>query len=328
MTDNKRVDHVSGVSTVGHEWDGIEELDTPMPRWWLWTLYLTIVWAIGYVILYPAWPLINGATKGTLGWSSRGQLEQEMEADRLKRAPITAAIARTPIAQIVNNPQLNDAAIEGGRSAFKVHCVQCHGSGAAGAAGYPNLNDDDWLWGGNIEEIHYTIMHGARNPDLAQTRQSLMPAFGQDGILQPAEIQDVVSYVRFISGQEKDSRAARRGAALFTANCAVCHGPAGHGDRSVGAPSLTDPIWLYGGDRDAITRSVANSRRGVMPAWEGRLDPVTTKMLAVYVHSLGGGEAMPQAEAAAQAAPAPAPAQTSAPAAAAGTAAQGSSPTS
>ncbi len=299
MTEKKRIDEVTGVSTVGHEWDGIEELDNPMPRWWLWALYLTIAWGIVYVVLYPAWPLVHRATAGVLGWSSRGQLEQELEADRLKRAPIHAAIARLPVEQIAANPALHDAAIEGGRSAFKVHCVQCHGSGAAGSAGYPNLNDDDWLWGGNIQQIHFTIMHGIRNPDLAQTRQSLMPAFGQDGILQPAEIQDVVSYIRFISGQEKDSKAARRGATLYTANCAVCHGPAGKGDRSVGAPNLTDPIWLYGGDREAITRSVTYSRRGVMPAWEGRLDPVTTKMLAVYVHSLGGGEAMPKAETAA-----------------------------
>jgi len=293
VADKKRIDEVTGVSTAGHEWDGIEELDNPMPRWWLWAFYASIAWGVVYVVLFPAWPLVHGATQGVLGWSSHGQFEKELAADQLKKAPIRAAIDRTPIEQIPDNPALFEAAVEGGRSAFKVHCVQCHGSGAAGGKGYPNLNDDDWLWGGNIAEIHYTIAHGVRNPDHDKTRLSQMPAFGRDGILQPEEVSDVVSYVRLISKQEQASPSAQRGAKIFADNCAVCHGTRGEGNRQFGAPKLSDAIWLYGGDRDALTASVTNARYGVMPAWGARLDPVTIKMLATYVHALGGGEALP-----------------------------------
>lgn len=289
----KRIDQPTGTETVGHEWDGIEELDTPMPRWWLWTLYATIVWGVGYTIAYPAWPLLSDATAGVLGWSSRGQLEQEIEAQQKQRASVMTAIRQTPIEQLPQQPQLMQAAIEGGRAAFKVHCVQCHGSGAAGSKGYPNLNDDEWLWGGDLQSIEYSIEHGIRNPEHEETRFSQMPAFGRDGILNPAEISDLVSYIGAISGQHKGDAASRRGAELFTANCAVCHGPAGKGDRSFGAPDLTDAIWLYGGDRDSLTTSIANARFGVMPRWGDKLGPVTVKMLAAYVHSLGGGEATP-----------------------------------
>ena len=285
-----RIDQQTGTPTVGHEWDGIEELDTPMPRWWLWTLFATIVWAVGYTVLYPAWPMLNSATSGVLGWSSRGQLEGEAEAERVRKAPLQMALARIPVERLSEDSQLMQAAIEGGRAAFKVHCVQCHGSGAAGSRGYPNLNDDDWLWGGNIKQIHTTLVNGVRQPGNKETRMSQMPAFGRDGILDPAQVQDVVSYVRVVSREEKPSVSARRGAVLFAQNCVVCHGAMGAGNRAIGAPNLTDAIWLYGGDRDSQIQTVANARYGVMPAWGTRLDPVTIKMLAAYVHSLGGGE--------------------------------------
>lgn len=292
MADNKRIDEATGTSTVGHEWDGIEELDTPMPRWWLWTFYATIVWGIGYVILYPAWPMINSATEGVLGWSSRGQLEQELAADAKRRAPVVNEIAVTATASLPGKPELMQAAVQGGAAAFRVHCVQCHGAGGAGVRNlYPSLTDDDWLWGGDLASIEYTITHGIRNPDHKDTRTSLMPAFGRDGMLTSAEVDDVVSHVRVISGQEKASRSSARGATLFEANCAVCHGPAGEGGREFGAPRLTDAIWLYGGDRASITAMVDNPRNGVMPRWGERLDSVTIKMLAAYVYSLGGGEA-------------------------------------
>lgn len=293
MADKKRIDAPTGTQTVGHEWDGIEELDTPMPRWWLLTFYATIIFSIGYVVVYPALPGLTGATKGTFGWSSRGELDKTMQAEAARKAPILSAIAATPIEQLPAKPQLMQAAVQGGAAAFKTHCVQCHGSGAAGSPGYPNLNDDDWLWGGDLKAIEYTITHGARNPDVATTRTSLMPAFGRDGILTQGQIEDVVSHIRTISGEEKPSASARRGAALFEANCAVCHGPAGKGMREFGAPNLTDGIWLFGGDRETLARTVAESRKGVMPAWDHVLSPVTIKMLAVYVHSLGGGEATP-----------------------------------
>ncbi|WP_263587818.1 cytochrome-c oxidase, cbb3-type subunit III [Sphingopyxis sp. GC21] len=304
MAEDKRIDEVTGTATSGHEWDGIEELDTPMPRWWLWSLYATIIWGIVYVILYPAWPMIRSATEGTLGWSSRGQLEKELAAETRRRAPIVDAIAATPIAELPARPDLMQAATQGGGAAFRVHCVQCHGAGGAGVKNlYPSLTDDDWLWGGDLAAIHYTITNGIRNPDVAATRTSQMPAFGRDGILDARQIADVVSHVRVISRQEKPSASSARGAALFSANCAVCHGVGGEGGRSVGAPRLTDAIWLYGGDRASLTATINHPRNGVMPHWGERLDPVTIKMLAAYVYSLGGGEKAPAPAAVAAAAP-------------------------
>lgn len=293
MADNKRIDQATGTSTVGHEWDGIEELDTPMPRWWLYIFYACIVFAIGYCIAYPAWPLLTRATPGVLGWTSKGQLEAELTADQKAKAATFAAIDRLPIEEIEKNPTLKQAAIDGGRAAFRINCSACHGSGAAGSTGYPNLNDDDWLWGGDIKAIQQTLLDGIRSPGDEATRMSQMPAFGKDEILKPEEVQDAVSYVRFISHQEAMSLSAKRGSAIFANNCAVCHGANGRGNRAVGAPNLADKIWLYGGDRDTLTQTVTNARYGIMPAWGKRLDPVTLKMLAVYVHSLGGGEALP-----------------------------------
>ncbi|ETI60234.1 cytochrome CBB3 [Sphingobium sp. C100] len=295
MADDKtpRIDAATGTEFKGHEWDGIEELDTPLPRWWLWTFYATIIFAIGYTIAYPAWPMIDSATRGVLGWSSRGALAEEMAARDAQIAPLRQAIAATTIDKLTGQPQLMQAAVEGGRAAFKVHCVQCHGSGAAGSAGYPNLNDDDWLWGGDLATIEKTITDGIRNPDHADTRMSMMPAFGRDQLLTGAQVDDVVAHVRVISGQDKRTAAAQRGARIFADNCAVCHGPAGKGSRELGAPNLTDGIWLYGGDAATIRQSVWNSRQGVMPRWNDKLDQATIRMLAAYVHRLGGGEATP-----------------------------------
>lgn len=291
MIENKRIDAPTGTETVGHEWDGIEELDTPMPRWWVISFWATIIWGIVYVVLYPAIPLANSATQGVWNWSSRGQLEAEMQAETLRRAPITSALAAIPVEQLTGNERLYQAAVEGGRAAFKVHCVQCHGSGAAGSTGYPNLNDDDWLWGGDLSAIHFTLTHGIRQPDHDQTRFSQMPAFA--GVLATSEIDAVTSYVRSLSGLEKASAKTATGAAIFGNNCASCHGADGKGMREFGAPNLTDGIWLYGGDKASLTTTVNQARYGVMPRWNNRLDAVTIKMLAAYVHSLGGGEAAP-----------------------------------
>jgi cytochrome c oxidase cbb3-type subunit 3 len=295
MTD-KRVDEPTGTEFVGHEWDGIEELDTPLPRWWLIIFYACIAWAIVWTVLYPAWPLINSATQGTLGYSTRGRFEETLAAAEAQRAPLREAIAATPIEELRNDPQLWQSAVIGGASAFRVYCVQCHGTGAAGGPGYPNLNDDDWLWGGDLRAIEFTIEHGVRNLGHDASRVSQMPAFGRDGILDDAQIGDLTAYVGLISGQREPGSAARRGAALFEANCAVCHGPAGHGLRQFGAPNLTDRIWLYGGDADSIRATITNSRGGVMPRWGNVLDPVTIRMLTAYVHSLGGGEEMAASE--------------------------------
>lgn len=293
MADEKRVDQPTGTSFVGHEWDGIEELDTPMPRWWLITFFACIVFALVMVVLYPAIPMLHGATPGTLGWSSHSQFDKEVAAERQRRAPMMRALAATPIERLPADASLLRAAEEGGHSAFKVYCVQCHGAGAAGGKGYPNLNDDDWLWGGDVATIQQTLLHGVRHPGDDATRMSQMPAFGRDGILKPEDVQDAVSYVRYVSHQEPVTASSRRGATLFANNCAACHGDRATGNRKFGAPNLTDGIWLYGGDRDALTETVTNARYGIMPAWGSRLDPVTIKMLATYVHSLGGGEKSP-----------------------------------
>lgn len=287
-----RIDEATGTKTVGHEWDGIEELDTPMPRWWVWTFYATIIWAIAYCIAYPAWPLIEKGTEGMLGWTSRGQLAAELEKQDQARAATVAALADLPIEELQANPELMRAAIAGGHAAFKVNCVQCHGAGAAGSMGYPNLNDDEWLWGGDLKSIETTLIHGIREPGNSSSRFSMMPAFGRDGLLDDGQIEAVTSHVLSLSGKAPASAA---GARLFGENCAICHGSDGKGMRQFGAPDLTDAIWLYASKPGQITRQevrdvIVNSRNGVMPSWGGRLDPVTIKMLAAYVHSLGGGE--------------------------------------
>lgn len=288
MTDHKseakRTDEATGTNLVGHEWDGIEELDTPLPRWWVYIFAACVVFAAGYVVVYPSFP----DTAGTSGWSSRGELAQMLSAEQAARAPKLNALAATPIEQLADNPNLMRIAIEGGRAAFKVNCVQCHGAGAAGSKGYPNLNDDDWLWGGDIASIETTLIHGIRSPGSDETRFSQMPAFADQ--LSRTQIAQLVSHVQAISGQGKPSAA---GAALFAENCASCHGEDGKGNRELGAPNLTDAIWLYGGDRASLTETITKARYGVMPHWSAKLDAVTIKMLAAYVHSLGGGEASP-----------------------------------
>ena len=313
---NKRIDEATRTETVGHEWDGIEELDTPMPRWWLWTFYATIVFAIAYGVAYPAWPLLEKGTEGVLGWTSRGQLAAEQQAEAERRAPILAALAATPLEELTRDETKMRAAVAGGAAAFKVNCVQCHGAGAAGSKGFPNLVDDDWLWGGDLKSIEATLIHGIRHPGDDATRMSQMPAFGRDGILTAAQIEDVTSHILAQGGRAKATAAAARGAEIFANNCAACHGADAKGMRAVGAPSLVDAIWLYGGSRAEIVQQITNPRHGVMPAWNQRLDPVTIRMLAAYVHSLGGGEDFAPADAAA-----PVPADAAAPVAAA--AAQG-----
>ncbi|MDE2595419.1 MAG: cytochrome-c oxidase, cbb3-type subunit III [Sphingomonadales bacterium] len=287
---NKRIDDATGVETVGHEWDGIEELNNPLPRWWLLTFYACILFSIGYVVVYPAIPMLSKGTQGMWGWTSRGQLAAEVKAETDRRAPIMAAMAATPLESLPANKQLMEQAVAGGRAAFRVNCVQCHGAGAAGGNGYPSLVDDDWLWGGDLKTIEQTITHGIRQPGDAQTRTSLMPSFGKDGILTAAQVSDVASYVLTLSGKEKPGAASASGQAIFAANCVACHGADGKGSRQFGAPNLTDGIWLYGGTKASVQASVTNAHAGVMPAWNTKLDAATIKMLAAYVHSLGGGE--------------------------------------
>ena len=287
---DKEVDAATGIETTGHEWDGIRELNNPLPRWWLWTFYACIIWALAYTVFYPAWPGITGATAGILGWSSRGELAQEMTDLKASQAVYLDKLAATDVTEVSADPELLQFATAGGASTFKVYCEQCHGSGAQGGPGYPNLNDDAWIWGGTIEDIYTTLMHGVRYDQDEDTRISDMPAFGRDELLERDQIVDVAWYVRQLSGQEYDEAAAERGAVVFEEQCGFCHGEAGEGMAEVGAPNLSDAIWLYGGTHADIVAQVSSPRQGVMPAWSSRLGETTVKQLAVYVHGLGGGQ--------------------------------------
>ena len=283
----KEIDELSGIDTTGHEWDGIKELNNPLPRWWVWTFYATIVWSIGYMIAYPAWPLLSSATQGVLGYSSRAELRGELDAAQASRADYSAAVEAKSLAEILADDGLRQFATSAGAAAYKVNCVQCHGSGAEGSAGYPNLNDDDWIWGGDIDAIHTTIAHGIRFDVDPDTRISEMPAFGD--ILQPREIRATAAYVRSLTADPSSADLAAEGAQLFADNCAACHGDDATGNQELGAPNLADAIWFYGGEEVDIAAQISNPRHGVMPGWNDRLGSVTVKELAVYVHSLGGG---------------------------------------
>jgi cytochrome c oxidase cbb3-type subunit 3 len=290
MTDHGDIDSVSGTATTGHEWDGIKELNTPLPRWWLITFYLCIVWAIGYWVVYPAWPLLWSNTTGILGYSSRADVAVELANLDKIRGEKMAALGAASLVDIEKDPALLALARARGKTVFGDNCAPCHGSGAAGAKGFPNLNDDDWLWGGTLDQIMQTIQYGARSGH-PKTHESQMLAFGRDGVLKPDQIVQVANYVRALSGlPTRPGYDAAAGTKIFADNCVACHGDNGKGNPELGAPNLTDKIWLYGSDEATIIETITSGRAGVMPAWEGRLDPVTIKAMAVYVHSLGGGK--------------------------------------
>lgn len=275
--------------TTGHSWDGIEEYDRPLPKWWLWTFYACIVWAIGYWILMPSFPLVSDYARGLLGYSQREVLMTEMAAARAAQAQYADRIRSLPLEQVRSDPELLEFALAAGRSAFAVNCSQCHGQGAEGSRGYPNLNDDVWLWGGSLSAIHDTVRHGIRSGD-PEGRESQMPAFLGDQILTRPQVEDTAEFVLSLSGRATNPAAAERGRALFADNCAACHGEAGLGNPELGAPNLAGAIWLYGGDKATIVETISYARRGAMPAWQGRLDEATVKALAIYVHALGGGQ--------------------------------------
>jgi cytochrome c oxidase cbb3-type subunit 3 len=289
MAEHNELDHVTGKTTTGHEWDGIKELNTPLPRWWVITFYLTIVWAVGYWIVYPAWPLLWSHTTGILHYSTRADVAVELANLEKIRGDKMVALGAAPLADIEKDPALLALARARGRTVFGDNCAPCHGSGATGAKGYPNLNDDDWLWGGKLDQIMQTIQYGIRSGH-PKTHDSAMLAFGKDGILKPEQIITVANYVRSLSGlPTAKGYDAAAGKKIFAENCSSCHGDAGKGNQELGAPNLTDKIWLYGADEETIIETITNGRAGVMPAWVDRLDPTTVKALTVYVHSLGGG---------------------------------------
>lgn len=290
MSDQKDIDSHSGVETTGHEWDGLKELNNPAPRWWLWVFFITVLWSIGYWVVYPAWPTLSGNTKGIAGWTSHKKLASEQAEIIARRGEFSAQIKTHSLEEIRSNPELYAFAVAGGKSMFKENCAACHGTGAEGRAGYPNLNDDDWIWGGDLQSIYHTLKVGIRSTH-DDTRYSQMPAFSD--ILKRSEIAAVADHVLSLSGG-KDAN--EPGAALYKQNCAACHGDEGKGNREVGAPNLVDAIVLYGEGKGSIMQQIANPRHGVMPTWESRLPDETIKQLTIYVHSLGGGEAEPLKE--------------------------------
>jgi cytochrome c oxidase cbb3-type subunit 3 len=290
MAQQNDIDHVSGKTTTGHEWDGIKELNTPLPRWWVLTFYACIIWAFGYWIAYPAWPLLSSYSTGVLHYSSRADVAVELASLEKIRGEKMVALGAASLADIEKDPALLALARARGKTVFGDNCAPCHGSGAAGAKGYPNLNDDDWLWGGSLDQIMQTIQYGIRSGH-PKTHESAMLAFGKDGVLKPDQIVTVANYVRSLSGlSTSQGYDAAAGAKIFAENCAACHGDTGKGNQELGAPNLTDKIWLYGSDEATLVQTITNGRSGVMPAWVGRLDPSTIKAMAVYVHSLGGGK--------------------------------------
>jgi cytochrome c oxidase cbb3-type subunit 3 len=286
MSDHK--DDDLDYETTGHEWDGIKEYNKPLPRWWLWTFYATIVWGVGYTIAYPAWPLINEATPGLLSYSTREEVAEEIAAVDTANAEINERLASVELATIAEDDALRGYAQNAGAAVYRTWCAQCHGSGAAGAKGYPNLLDDSWLWGGTMEDIRYTVAHGIRNEDDPDARWSQMPAFGE--ILSEEETDAVVNYVMSLSGEPQDASVVEAGAEIYEINCSACHGADAQGDQFQGAPNLADAIWLYGGDYETLHQTVTYSRFGVMPPWQGRLSEAEIRAVTAYVHSLGGGE--------------------------------------
>lgn len=290
MATEKERDDVTGTETTGHEWDGIRELDTPLPRWWLHVFYASILFSVVWWILYPSWPIGTDYLKGVIGYSQRMDFEESMDAARAEQAQYWDAIAAKEMAEIQQDEQLLTFALVGGESAFADNCAPCHGLGGAGQGYYPALGDDDWLWGGTLDEIAYTINHGIRNNDDDDARFSMMPAFGTDELLEGEQIDAVTAYVLSLSGADHDSATAAEGAVIYEENCAACHLEDGKGDIYQGAPNLTDAIWLYGDGAEAVRAQIYNPKHGVMPPWTGRLEDSTIKMLTLYVHGLGGGQ--------------------------------------
>jgi len=287
------VDAHTGVETTGHEWDGIKELNNPLPRWWLYIFYASAVFAVVYMFFMPAIPGLPGSNWHSRGWrghSERANVAADVAALQASRRVHLDTIANAAPGEIANDPELSNLVFQAGGAVFKDNCVTCHGAGGQGARGYPNLADDDWIWGGTLDDIRQTIRFGVRNEHL-ESRFSQMPAFGRDGLLERDQIRDLTEYVISLSGEEADADAVARAAPVFEMQCAACHGADGSGDQFQGAPNLTDHVWLYGGDRETVRETITNSRYGVMPNWSARLDDATLELLAVYVHSaLGGGE--------------------------------------
>jgi cytochrome c oxidase cbb3-type subunit 3 len=283
-------DAVTGTETTGHVWDGIKELNTPLPKWWLYVFFACIVFAFGQFLLYPSIPYGPGYWHGLLGYSQRAAVDADVAKIVAQRKTSMDKIAASSFAEIKADPRLLEVALVDGRAVFATNCQPCHGAGGGGRPGYPALAAGAWIWGGTFDAIQQTVTHGIRSAD-ADARQSAMPRFGADAILKPAEIGQVADYVwSNFYGHKSEGQDLSAGAKVFADNCAVCHGADGLGNREVGAPRLASRVHLYGATHEAIIAQITQPKQGVMPNWNTRLDPATIKAVTLYVHSLGGGE--------------------------------------
>lgn len=283
-------DPVTGRETTGHEWNGIKELDTPVPRGVLIFLVLTHLWAIAWWFLVPAWPLGTTYTKGLLGVDQRTAVEERSATDEAARAAWTGRVVGEPYEVVLADEALMQAVRDAGSQLYGDNCAACHGRDAQGAAGYPDLTDDDWLWGGGPEAIEQTLRVGI-NTAHAESRIAQMPAFGRDQMLDRDQVRQVAAYVYSLSNPDYSTAdtlpRVEAGREVFAVNCAACHGETGQGLAEVGAPNLTDDRWLYGGDLETIIASVHGGRQGHMPTWDERLSDAEIRTLALYVHDLG-----------------------------------------
>lgn len=287
MAAKPEMDEVTGVYTTGHEWDGLKELNKPLPSWWVWTFWLTFIWAIGYWIMMPAWPLISGYTMGYLNDSSRKNAMDAVQAGKDRFKAENDKLAQMDIKDVLADEKLNNFAVITGKVIFGDNCAPCHGSGAQGGPGYPSLRDNEWIWGGKVDQVMYTVMHGIRS-DADGERRNDMPRFGLDKMLDEKQINDVAEYVLTLSGGKADAAAAERGKVIFADNCVSCHAEGGVGNQEMGAPNLADQIWLYGDTKEAIVKQINTGRGGVMPTWAGRLDKASLNKVVAYLNSLGG----------------------------------------
>jgi cytochrome c oxidase cbb3-type subunit 3 len=275
-----------------HEWDGITESDNPDPSWLRITFYITVFFSLGYWLFYPSWPAPNES--GILDWSSQKQLEEDLDKIKKIRNEYQVVFDKATFEEIINDAKLLNYGQLSGQSIFQNNCAVCHGAGGGGNIGYPNLTAGAWLWGGKLEDIQQTITHGIRNGD-PDSRDSQMAAFGRDKLLSKEDVELMAHYVMYLAKSESEKSQEKnldieRANEVFQANCASCHGADGKGNYIVGAPNLTDAIWLYGADYNTIYDVIYNGRAGQMPYWKGKLTESEIKSVALYVHQLGGGE--------------------------------------
>lgn len=280
-------DPVTGQTTTGHEWDGLKELNTPVPRVSVWAMRSAILFSICYWVLYPAWPVAFDYTRGLLGYSSRAVVTEKVEAATAEIAAFEQPLLDGDLNMLAEDPVVRATFEPAAAVLFLDNCAMCHRRSGMGQRGFPNLTDETWLWSGTAEEIHQTLLHGINYPEDEDTRIAQMPAFGAMEMLEENQIADVIAYVRKIAGYAHDTEALGRGAEIFAENCAACHGDAGEGGLGIGAPSLIDQAWIYGPSHEDLTDTIVNGRAGVMPGWTGRLSEAEIRQLALYVVWLG-----------------------------------------